>query len=111
MVGTCWFESERTSTEAGQVHSHNLLYDEDWLYRAYRSVKTNSGSTTAGVDGLKMFDFEEDLEANLRALRQDLKSEAFVPKPVRRTYQGCHYTAIASGKRCKDEGVRPSMEQ
>ena len=23
--------------------------------------------------------------------------------------QGCHYTAIAFGRRCKDEGVRPSM--
>jgi group II intron reverse transcriptase/maturase len=65
---------------------YHLLYDEDWLHRAYRAVKANAGSRTAGVDGLNMSDFEEDKERNLQDLRQSLKSETFEPKPVRRTY-------------------------
>lgn len=65
---------------------YNLLYDEDWLHRAYRSVKSNVGSRTAGVDGLKMSDFEEDIEGNLEDLARSLKEETFDPKPVRRTY-------------------------
>jgi group II intron reverse transcriptase/maturase len=65
---------------------YNLLYDEDWICRAYASVKSNSGSRTAGVDGQKMEDFEEDLEENLKELRSSLKSQSYNPKPVRRTY-------------------------
>lgn len=65
---------------------YHLLYDENWLDRAYRSVKSNAGSRTAGVDGLNMSDFEEDLEGNLQDLRESLKDETFGPKPVRRTY-------------------------
>jgi len=65
---------------------YHLLYDENWLDRAYRSVKSNAGSRTAGVDGLNMSDFEEELERNLRGLRQSLKDETFDPKPVRRIH-------------------------
>ncbi|WP_259059338.1 group II intron reverse transcriptase/maturase [Salinibacter ruber] len=65
---------------------YNLVYDQDWLRRAYSKVEDNSGSRTAGVDGQTMEDFEEDLEGNLRELRKSLKSQSFDPKPVRRTY-------------------------
>jgi RNA-directed DNA polymerase len=65
---------------------YNFMCYEDWLRRAYRSVKSNSGSRTAGVDRETMKDFEEDLEENLKDLRRSLKSQAFDPKPVRRTY-------------------------
>lgn len=65
---------------------YHLLYDKSWLYRAYRSVKSNAGSKTAGVDGLNMSDFEEDLDENLQVIRQNLKNETFDPNPVRRTY-------------------------
>ena len=65
---------------------YHLMYNEDWLHRAYRSVKSNNGSRTAGIDGLRMSDFEEDLEGNLQELRESLKDETFKPKPVRRTY-------------------------
>ena len=36
---------------------YNLLYDEDWLRRAYSSVKSNSGARTAGIDGQTIRDF------------------------------------------------------
>ena len=65
---------------------YNLVYDEDWLYRAYGSVKSNSGSRTAGIDGQVMEDFTEDLEENMKDLMQGLKSQSFDPRPVRRTY-------------------------
>jgi RNA-directed DNA polymerase len=65
---------------------YNFMCYEDWLRRAYRSVKSNSGSRTAGVDRETMKDFKEDLEENLKDLRRSLKSQAFDPKPVRRTY-------------------------
>lgn len=65
---------------------YNLLYDEDWLRRAYSSVKSNSGARTAGIDGQTMQDFEEDLGENLDSLTKELKSQSFDPKPVRRTY-------------------------
>lgn len=65
---------------------YHLLYDKNWLYRAYQAVKSNTGSKTAGVDGLNMSDFEENLENNLRDLQTSLRNETFTPKPVRRTY-------------------------
>jgi RNA-directed DNA polymerase len=65
---------------------YNLLYDEDWIFRAYRSVKSNSGSRTAGVDRETMEDFKENPEENLKDLQTSLKSQSFDPKPVRRTY-------------------------
>jgi group II intron reverse transcriptase/maturase len=65
---------------------YNFMCYEDWLRRAYKSVKSNSGSRTAGIDSQTMEDFEEDLEGNLKDLRRSLKSQSFDPKPVRRTY-------------------------
>lgn len=65
---------------------YNLLYDRSWLTRAYQSVKTNRGASTAGIDGQTIQDFEEDLGENLDTLAKELKSQSFDPKPVRRTY-------------------------
>jgi RNA-directed DNA polymerase len=65
---------------------YNLLYDEDWIRRACRSVRSNSGARTAGVDGQTMQDFKENRGKNLRELRVSLKSQSFNPRPVRRTY-------------------------
>lgn len=65
---------------------YNLMCYPGWLDRAYRSVKSNSGSGTAGVDGQTLQDFEEDLDENLNTLSKELKAESYDPKPVRRTY-------------------------
>jgi Retron-type reverse transcriptase len=65
---------------------YNLIYDRDWLHRAFGAVKSNSGSKTAGVDGQTVSDFEASLEENIEALARSLKREEFAPKPVRRTY-------------------------
>ncbi len=65
---------------------YNFMCYPEWLNRAYRSVKSNSGSATAGIDGRTLEDFEEDLGENLRNLSGELKAESFDPEPVRRTY-------------------------
>ncbi|MFB6272490.1 MAG: hypothetical protein ABEL51_06315 [Salinibacter sp.] len=62
---------------------YNFMCYPEWLNRAYRSVKSNSGSATAGIDGQTLKDFEEDLGENLRNLSEELKTESFDPKPVR----------------------------
>lgn len=65
---------------------YHLLYDEDWLRLAHDYVKQNAGSITAGCDGINMSTFDENLEMNLQAIKEDLKSETFKPDPVRRVY-------------------------
>lgn len=76
---------------------HHLLHHEDWLYAAYKHVKQNAGSRTAGCDGVTMRIFEENLESNLRSLKEDLKAGRFRPQPVRRTYN----REVKSGGRIK----------
>lgn len=78
-----WAEQERTHRFYDLWH---LLYHEDWLRTAQAHVRQNAGSQTAGCDGVVMKDFEEDLEGNLKRLREDLKAGRFEPQPVRRTY-------------------------
>ena len=65
---------------------YHLLYDEDWLRLAHDYVSQNAGSMTAGCDGINMSIFDENLEGNLQQLTEELKSETFVPYPVRRVY-------------------------
>jgi len=62
----------------------NLVCGVDWLEVAHDHVAANSGSITAGCDGINMSIFDEDLEENLRKIRTDLKSGTFVANPVRR---------------------------
>ena len=62
----------------------SLVCDKNWLELAHDHVATNSGSITAGCDGINMSTFDEDLESNLQAFRNALKSGTFVANPVRR---------------------------
>jgi group II intron reverse transcriptase/maturase len=63
-----------------------LVRHADWLQTAHDAVATNAGSKTAGCDGITMVEFDEDLEGNLKRLREALTSETFVACPVRRVY-------------------------
>jgi retron-type reverse transcriptase len=49
-------------------------------------VAQNAGSVMAGCDGINMGVFDENLEANLQQLAQELKSGIFGPFHVRRVY-------------------------
>jgi len=78
------------SSKAEQSPAHrfddlfSLVCDKDWLEIAHDHVADNSGSITAGCDGITMSDFDVDMEINLQDLRIALKSDTFVAKPVRR---------------------------
>jgi RNA-directed DNA polymerase len=65
---------------------YDFLYDQDWLRLAHDYVKQNAASITAGCDGINMSAFDEELEANLQQITEELKSETFKPLPVRRVY-------------------------
>jgi retron-type reverse transcriptase len=80
------------SVRAEQDRTHqfdNLFgftYHADWLRLAHDRVAQNAGSRTAGCDGITMKSFDEELEGNLLALAEDLKSGRFEARPVRRVY-------------------------
>lgn len=63
---------------------YGLVCHPDWLRAAHDKVKRNTGSITAGCDGITMKTFDEHLDAQLETLRQDLKAKTFQPHPVRR---------------------------
>ena len=65
---------------------YNFLTYEEWLKQAYLTVKGNSGSETAGVDGETIQDFAEDLDSNIQTLSYQLDSETYDPDPTRRVY-------------------------
>ena len=65
---------------------YGLLCNREWLLAAYNHIRKNTGSRTAGIDGITAHDFEEALEGNLERLREELKAQTFSPDPVRRVY-------------------------
>jgi len=64
----------------------SLVCREDWLHLAYEYVSQNTGSKTAGCDGINMSEFAENLEGNLATLRNALQTNSFIACPVRRVY-------------------------
>jgi len=65
---------------------YHLLYDMDWLQLAHDYVSQNTGSITAGCDGIIMKHFDENLAGNLNDLAQELRRGHFEPQPVRRVH-------------------------
>ena len=64
---------------------YNLVADPAFLVVAWRRVRGNTGSRTAGVDGRTAYDIESErgVEAFLDEVRDQLKSRTFHPLPVR----------------------------
>jgi len=52
---------------------YHLLYDPEWLFQAYRNIRTNAGSRTAGCDGMNLSAFEIGLEERIQSLADELK--------------------------------------
>ena len=68
------------------VDLYSLLCNDVWLRVAHRTVNTNRGRETAGIDWQSMSHFNGDLDGNLERLRVMLKAKTFEPIPVRRVY-------------------------
>ena len=88
-----WAEQLRADADQGLFKSrddlrlydlYHLVYEPTWLRLAHDRVAQNTGSITAGCDGINMARFDENLEDNLQRLADDLRNETFRPLPVRR---------------------------
>ena len=68
-----------------KVHSLTGRIDDRLMMESFKAVKRNRGA--AGIDKVSIGMFEENLQANLTALKRDLKTKGtFVPKPLRRVW-------------------------
>ncbi len=67
---------------------YHLLCREDWVRRALDYVLSNTGSRTAGVDGVtrRAFDNEAYAARFIAGLAADLKAGTYRPEPVKRQY-------------------------
>ena len=68
-----------------KAHSLTGRIDDRLMMQAFKAVKRNRGA--AGIDKVSIGMFENNLDANLAALKRDLKTRgAFCPKPLRRVW-------------------------
>ena len=83
-----------------KVHSLTGRIDDRLMMQAFKAVKRNRGA--AGIDKVSIAMFEENLDANLAALKRDLKTKGkFVPKPLRRVW----IPKDAKGKKLRPLGI------
>ena len=71
-------------TKAGTALStlHHVI-DLEWMREAYRLTRKDGAS---GIDGVTAAQYEANLEVNLLALLERIKSGRYVAPPVRRVY-------------------------
>jgi group II intron reverse transcriptase/maturase len=67
-----------------KVHSLTGRIDDRLMMQAFKAVKSNRGA--AGIDKVSIGMFQQNLDANLAALKRDLKKGTFTPKPLRRVW-------------------------
>ena len=68
------------------VDLYSLLCNEVWLRAAHRSVNSNQGRETAGIDKRTISSFNGNVDGNILRLSEALKAKTFEPMPVRRVY-------------------------
>jgi RNA-directed DNA polymerase len=62
---------------------YRILCDQRWLTEAWRRIRSNAGSRTAGIDGMTRDDVDDAL---IRRLAAKLKQQEDEPHPVRRVH-------------------------
>ncbi|MCP6758371.1 MAG: hypothetical protein NHB32_06230 [Fischerella sp. CENA71] len=82
-------------------HLYRLICREDWIRAALKSVLSNKGAKTAGIDGVtkKELNSQTAKAEFVSELQSELRSRQFKPKPVRRVY-----IPKANGK-CRPLGI------
>jgi RNA-directed DNA polymerase len=78
-----WIVELARRKPAGVLYSLNHVIDFEWMREAYLHTRKD-GAT--GIDGVTAADYEANLEANLRDLRERIMSGRYHAPPVRRTY-------------------------
>lgn len=74
-------ELAKVNPERSFEKVYRVLCDETWLTEAWRQIRQNKGSKTAGVDGQTKNDVDEIL---IQRLADKLRKGEFRPTPVRR---------------------------
>lgn len=82
-----------------KVHSLTGRIDDRLMMQAFKAVKKNRGA--AGIDKVSVGMFEQNLDANLAALKRDLKKGTLIPKPLRRVF----IPKDAKGKKLRPLGI------
>jgi hypothetical protein len=75
---------EKPEHKFGDLYS--LLCNEVWLRVAAHNTLQNSGSTTAGIDGMTKANFLGNFDGQIIKLKEALKAKTLEPMPVRRVY-------------------------
>jgi len=83
--------------------SKSFSISKQAVFEAYRRVKANKGA--AGVDGVSIEQFEQDLKGNLFKLWNRMSSGSYFPPPVRMVEilqaaalgQSCHWSRNSPG--------------
>jgi RNA-directed DNA polymerase len=78
-----WIVELARRKPGGVLYSLNHVIDFEWMREAYLQTRKD-GAT--GIDGVTAADYEANLEANLRDLRERIMSGRYHAPPVRRTY-------------------------
>jgi len=79
------YEKSKANPKFRFYSLYDKVYRSDILEEAYRRVRANGG--TGGVDGVTFADIKAKGELEyLAELQEELKSEQYKPKPVRRVY-------------------------
>ena len=74
---------------------YHLICQEEWLTEALAAVLRNTGSQTAGIDGINRQRLQEETAQKkfVQELKTELKAKTYQPQPVRR-----HWIPKANGK-------------
>jgi RNA-directed DNA polymerase len=78
-----WIAELARRKPGGVLYALNHVIDFEWMREAYLQTRKD-GAT--GIDGVTATDYEANLEANLRDLRERIMSGRYHAPPVRRTY-------------------------
>jgi retron-type reverse transcriptase len=76
-------ELAKVDPERSFENVYRVICDETWLTEAWRRIRQNQGSKTAGVDGQTKNDVDENL---MKRLAEKLQNGEYKPTPVRRVY-------------------------
>ena len=67
---------------------YHLICQEEWLKAALEAALRNTGSQSAGVDGINRQHLQEEMAQSqfINGLQTELKAKTYQPQPVRRQW-------------------------